>query len=1080
MLAATTFVGRRLEIDALAARRVLAREGRTQAVVVSGEPGIGKTSLARHVADAAAAEGMLVSWAKPWELGGSAPYWPWVRLVREVLAQLASDERAAVETEAGPPLASLLGKAPSLASSGGDESAFALYHAVAVVLEGASRVRPLFLVFDDLHAADLPSLRLTAFLLGTLQRAPIFWLATRRSVESQAQREPLEALSAISRLAGEIALVGLDEAEIASLLCAHLGHEPQAGSAQALRQRTGGNPLFVDGLVRTARLDGSLDSLITAGGRLPSDLRMALEQRLDALGAEVTRVLEVGAFLRRDFDAVAVAEVLDVAPSVADAALTAAADAGVLTRSRDGIAFVHDLFVEALTARVAPAARPALHLKIAEAHEARLGLGGTVHPAELCRHFAAAGDLRGTRYALLAAREALDSGAYEPAAVLLRQAIDGGADDEDGALHLDLGRSLARSGQPTLARVAFDEAARRATVHGAVDVRVRATSGYAGTVEFGRVDPGTVTRLEEALAALGPELYEPRAKLCAQLVAHLHGAEPGSERLRELASTAVAAARRSGSAVTLADSLGAKFQACWSPTSQAERRAIVEELQALLRDLAQPSQRSAVHRHAFNLALEECDGVALRIALHEYEREAIATRQPEKAMGVAFRKAIVAQLSGDFEEVDRCAAELRVQGQRAGHSHSTYYAVGARLLGFAERDDRAALHDALSVIERQVQSVWGAARLPTAIRLQPMLARVFLGKLDDVRLEYEGWARDSFAVPDEWGTEQALAILARTCVALGDRERARLLITRLEPLAEHNAACGIVAPLGPAARALGLLSEMLGAQEAAAEWLRRATDRARTLNAPYWEAQAQIDLSACLAKLGRDESANEISERVRVEAEAHGWPTLAGRASVIASAKSGSSHAIQRRSPPAAQPATGSFRREGDVWLLRHGLSSARLRHSLGLQYLAMLLSRPGVEVHVFELSGTGVDTSGSDDELVDVQALGAYRERIRTLREELEDAEERCDLGRADKVRSELDALVDAVASATGLGGRSRKATGNLERARVAVTQAIRRAETRIARYLPELAHHVRNSIRTGIFCSYDPEPGAQIAWEE
>jgi hypothetical protein len=92
-------------------------------------------------------------------------------------------------------------------------------------------------------------------------------------------------------------------------------------------------------------------------------------------------------------------------------------------------------------------------------------------------------------------------------------------------------------------------------------------------------------------------------------------------------------------------------------------------------------------------------------------------------------------------------------------------------------------------------------------------------------------------------------------------------------------------------------------------------------------------------------------------------------------------------------------------------------------------------------------------------------------LREEIRDAEQMNDLGRSKQLAAELDQLTDHITKAMGLGNRIRRLNAPAERARAAVTWRIRSAIKKIDAVHPALGHHLTNSVRTGAFCSYNPE---------
>ncbi len=161
---------------------------------------------------------------------------------------------------------------------------------------------------------------------------------------------------------------------------------------------------------------------------------------------------------------------------------------------------------------------------------------------------------------------------------------------------------------------------------------------------------------------------------------------------------------------------------------------------------------------------------------------------------------------------------------------------------------------------------------------------------------------------------------------------------------------------------------------------------------------------------------------------------------------------------------------EGDVWRVTWGGSTIRVRRSKGLADLAVLVADPGREVLAADLTG-GVAPS-TDDEVLDAEARRRYEDRVRDLQADIEEAEADNDTGRAERARLELDAIVDQLTEAVGLGGRSRRMTGDAERARSAVTQRLRSTIRRIGDLHPDLGAHLDQSITTGTSCAYRPHP--------
>jgi predicted ATPase/class 3 adenylate cyclase len=208
--------------------------------------------------------------------------------------------------------------------------------------------------------------------------------------------------------------------------------------------------------------------------------------------------------------------------------------------------------------------------------------------------------------------------------------------------------------------------------------------------------------------------------------------------------------------------------------------------------------------------------------------------------------------------------------------------------------------------------------------------------------------------------------------------------------------------------------------------------------------------------------------------------------------------AASDRTPAAASdppPAVGRFIREGDVWAVTFEERTIRLRDSKGLRHLARLLASPGREIPAIELAadlaagaervapGQAADagltpTGPPDDPLLDREAREAYRDRLRDLQAEIDEAERFGDAGRASRYREEFQVLTRELAIATGLGGRQRGAPSSAERARQAVSKATRQALDRIAEQDAALGAHLRHSVRTGVMCGYLPDPRSEVRW--
>jgi predicted ATPase len=178
--------------------------------------------------------------------------------------------------------------------------------------------------------------------------------------------------------------------------------------------------------------------------------------------------------------------------------------------------------------------------------------------------------------------------------------------------------------------------------------------------------------------------------------------------------------------------------------------------------------------------------------------------------------------------------------------------------------------------------------------------------------------------------------------------------------------------------------------------------------------------------------------------------------------------------PVAAQDAP-EWVSEGDSWRIGFGGRTVRVRDMKGIRDLAVLLARPGVEVHALELMG-GADVGGSAGPTIDEAARKAYQSRIVDLQHEIDEARGDNDGSRAERAEYELDALVEQLSEAFGLGGRSRATGSSAERARTAVTYRVRAAIRKLEQLHPDVGRHLGNSVRTGTWCSYRPE--TEVSW--
>jgi hypothetical protein len=178
-------------------------------------------------------------------------------------------------------------------------------------------------------------------------------------------------------------------------------------------------------------------------------------------------------------------------------------------------------------------------------------------------------------------------------------------------------------------------------------------------------------------------------------------------------------------------------------------------------------------------------------------------------------------------------------------------------------------------------------------------------------------------------------------------------------------------------------------------------------------------------------------------------------------------------STPASDAADAlRLERAGDLWTLRWAAAVVHVRHSRGMTMLEALVANPGQEILALDLDASGdAPRLGDAGEVIDAQAKEKYRARVEELRDAIESAEQLGDSARALRLHEERAAIARELGAAIGLGGRARRSKAPVERARINVQQRLRDAIRRVGEANVELGRHLDWAVRTGVYCSYDPD---------
>jgi tetratricopeptide (TPR) repeat protein len=1113
------FVGRDRELAELVAGLEDAAGGQGRLFLIAGEPGIGKTWLAEHLAGLATTRGTRVLWGRCWEGGGAPPFWPWAQLVG-ALAEGCDDETLAAWLGVGaaqvaqvvPGLGERLGRSTAAAAPESDAARFYLFEAVTSLFRHAASVQPLLLVLEDLHAADDPSRLLLQFLARELRGARLLVVGTYREVEAARSPDTGGAVGQLVREGQLINLRGLGRDEVRGLIEVLSGTAPSQAQVTAVHERTEGNPLFVREVVRLQAAEAALGRPGRGGVPIPGSVRAVIGRRLAPLSADAVQVLSAAAVVGRAFDLSLVGPACELPVERVLAGLSEAAALGVVTEEHDAVGryrFSHSLIGEVLYERLPIPARLQLHRRVGEAIEGQYGGGTGAHVAELARHYAevvAAGEAaKALVYARLAGERAMGVHAYEEAAAEYQRALHAlrfAGPDEAGRceLLLRLGTAQARAGDYQQAKESCLQAAEISRRLGAPEQLARAALGFGERqVEGGLVDQQLVALLEEALDGLGPQDSPLRARLLARLSLEFVFSDE-TEVMASLSLEAVAMARRLADPAALRAAVDARWMAVWGPDGLEERTALAAEILRLAGETGDRELELEGHAHRAASSLESGDARAVQadIAAHARLTQDLPMAIPRWA--ATTMRVLQAALHGSFGDAERLANEALSLGPGRPNVMFTHIDQVA-LLRWEQGRLGELREDWHGVVDQFPRAEFARAWLS--------LADAELGRVDDARRGLRSLAEQLPQRPRDGTWLPAVALAAVLAAHLNEPQVAGSLHPLLGPYAGHVVAFTAPHPvvcLGSASFYLGLLATLTARWAAATDHFEAAIRAHERLEAGPLLARTRYEYARMLLARGRAADVSRalgLLEEALATADALGMAAVAkGIRMLQAAAQAGGPAPVGMGAAAAApEAARNVFRREGEYWTVVFDGAVVRLRDAKGLRHLARLLADPGREFHALDLEaaeGEAVQEApagprgrardgelavrpdlGDAGALLDAQAKAAYQARLVELRAELEEAEDFNDPARATQARQEMDFLVGELARAVGLGGRDRRAASHAERARLNATRAIRAAVANLARQNPALGRHLAATIRTGRYCSYTPDPRAPIAWE-
>jgi hypothetical protein len=595
-----------------------------------------------------------------------------------------------------------------------------------------------------------------------------------------------------------------------------------------------------------------------------------------------------------------------------------------------------------------------------------------------------------------------------------------------------LGRADAAraAGQGVVAARLYDEAAARGREANDLDGWTEAVLGAASVYLFGAAPGKLPAQLYDVLARTTDEAA--RARLAAALArCWAYAGHPA--RAVRFADEAVELAERNGDPELAADCLDAALAVHWGPDELGVRRSLAARLDETAAHVLDPAARLRAHLWALQVA---CEALDLQ-AMHRQVRalELLGEESDRALFFAASRRLMLDLLRGRTDTAARLRSLAAQASERASLADAWMVLKAMNAYSAAQSGDAAACEAAAAECEE-----WALAEGVTVVCAEAAFLWSCTPNLDRARALVRTFSRPALDdLPRDVNWLLTLQCVLEAALAVADRDAAgncARLLAPYEGRAVFNA--GAVMFHGVTDDTLARAAALAGDPATAARLRERALAAYERIGAQWW----------------RDRLASW-------QPPPDGWrgPVAGGDA----------------RAPQRAHfhPAPGG------LWLIGPAGAAAALPARRGFAYLRELLRRPHQAVAALDLAAAGTGTVAQPGlGVLDGQALSAYRKRLRDLDSDLAEAEQWSDIGRADALAEERDALLAELARAAGLGGRARTAGASAERARVAVKKAISSAIDRVAAVDEPLARHLAVRVRTGLACAYEPDPADRRDW--
>ncbi len=829
-------------------------------VILAGEAGIGKTSLAAELARRAHQDGAVVLAGRAPE-EGLAPYQPFLEALSHYFATASLDDIRAVVREHGPELARLVPelrrRVPELPTAPVEPEAerYRLFEAVVGLLSSVSARAPILLVLDDLHWADRPTLLLLRHLVRAPRSQRLMVLIAFRT--EAATDVLLDSLAELSRegLSTQLDITGLSERDTAELVSLRAGQRPSSAFASEIHRETEGNPFFIEEIVRNLVATGLEVGSATASAlqrlELPEGVKRMIARRLERLEPRTIEFLRMASVAGRDFDVALLEQLVELDEGEFLSALEEALAAGVLLEAMavpGRYSFSHALIREALYEGMSSPRRARQHRRVGEALEA----AGQGSLSALALHYTRAAGVedaeKAISYALQAAEEATAVMAHEEAVEHSARALDVLTrvypDDVSRRLELllSLGEACVRAGERARARDVLLQAAALAEELGDTPSLVRAVVGAARRYvqQPGVVDTQLLEYAELALSRTADEHSRQRVRLLSRACGSYYYSNR-RDRMEQLSLEAMNLAQELGDREALAYAHSARRAALWDPTHLAERLEASTGMLTAARAAQAPELELQAHAWLVVDLLEKGDREGAQAQIETFNHGAEQLRQPLFRWQALVWRGMLALLDGALGQAEEAANEALAAGAPGETVTAPQYHLMQLLNVRREQARSGELEDSLRelALAHPGRPGW---------RMAGALMMWETGRFAEARAGLDQLAQRNFQdIPEDGEWMPTVAMLAYLASLAGDRERAAMLHDLLLPYEANNIVRGIGAVvLGPATRYLGRTSFTLGRRQEARRHLEAALEATAELRAPVLHAQVQLDLAEVL------------------------------------------------------------------------------------------------------------------------------------------------------------------------------------------------------------------------------------------